>query len=125
MAEANYQNVLENKNYTENIELQSFETYAEINEKPNHKTEPDYESIDLNLPLPPEDLNEVDRFELDEIEVLLIQALVLLCTILALLLFFFVIYNVLDDHETSKQFYRKFPIFRKNYTSGYNITKTF
>jgi len=109
-----------NKNRAENIELYPIRTYTEINENVRPVTngsENGYESIDLNLPDPPDDLQETNRYELDEIEILLIQALVLLCTILALLLFFFVVYNVLEDRSSTQQFYKKYPILRKNFTN--------
>jgi len=109
-----------NKKRAENIELYPIRTYTEINENVRPVTngsENGYESIDLNLPDPPDDLQETNRYELDEIEILLIQALVLLCTILALLLFFFVVYNVLEDRSSTQQFYKKYPILRKNFTN--------
>src|SRR5882762_9676229 len=109
-----------NKKRAENIELYPIRTYTEINENVRPVTngsENGYESIDLNLPDPPDDLQETNRYELDEIEILLVQALVLLCTILALLLFFFVVYNVLEDRSSTQQFYKKYPILRKNFTN--------
>ena len=120
-------NLVDNKR-VENLELYQMGTYPEISENPRpiiNEQENEYESIDLDFPAPPENLEQINRFELDEIEVLLIQALVLLCTILALLLFFFVVYNVLEDRNSTEQFYRKFPMFKRNYTNiMWNITRT-